>query len=101
MTPPPRPVSTPDDIIWEEPRARAGRGRGRAIEINAMVQTLKGNPGRWALVASGTHSDAAGNSWRRRGCQTRSVVVETLNADGQRVFDIYARWPKDDDPERQ
>lgn len=73
-------------LRWETPPT-SSRGRGRAPAIDAVVEELKANPGKWALV----REDAASNArtpFVKRGCEVRNVT----KADSHRVT-LYARWP--------
>lgn len=64
----------------------------RTSAIDAVVDGLKVQPGRFAAVEAGAHSRACANKWRLRGCETRTFPSETQPG----LFDIYARWPDAD-----
>ena len=71
-------------MVWEEPPAR------KQSEVQAMLEQLQANPGRWALV--NTQRGAGGGTatwWKKHGCE-----ATTRCKDG--VVKTYARWPEPD-----
>lgn len=64
----------------------------RTSAIDAVVEGLKREPGRFAAVEENAHSRACAVKWRQRGCETRTFPSETTPG----LFDVYARWPEGD-----
>ena len=73
------------EIQWEDPPE--GIGRGRYDRTSPVLAALKGNPGRWAKVASGRKSSSAGTTFRKKGCE----VQTHRESDG--TYTVWARWP--------
>ena len=70
------------EMVWEEPPAR------KQSEVQAMLEQLQANPGRWAMVH--TQRGAGGGTatwWKKHGCE-----ATTRSKDG--VVKTYARWPE-------
>lgn len=64
----------------------------RTSAIDAVVDGLRSEPGRFAAVEEGAHSRACATKWRLRGCETRTFPSESHKG----LFDVYARWPESD-----
>jgi hypothetical protein len=80
-------------VTWKEPPTNKRgwtAGAAGSKRIDAIVEELKTEPGRWALVhESLTQGGAVG--LKKRGCETRLVIVKPKP---NPRYDIYARWPE-------
>lgn len=75
-------------IKWEEPQ-EVTSGPGRKSEYAAVVNELKRNPGRWAVVAEDVAPSMAGYLKRRYG-----VEVTTRGVKNGKAEKVFARWPE-------
>jgi hypothetical protein len=79
------------ELKWQDPPpGRRLGGKVGAQRIDADVEELKANPGRWALIAESVTSPVL-LSYRKRGCEVR---ISTVKPKPNARYDIYARWPK-------
>lgn len=83
--------STPNVIAvveWSEPPIRTGRGRDprKSALFNNVVEALRAEPGKWAIVRTDC-SEKGARPFKRRGCET------SVRADGAGTFTVWARWP--------
>lgn len=79
-------------LKWVAP---PGRVTGQQAERARVVEKLKEQPGKWALVE--THVAASTRkSWQRLGCEASTRRRETNEINGRKVYthDVYARWPE-------
>ena len=60
----------------------------RTVAVDTVVDNLKSEPNRFALVEIGAHSRSCAAKWRLRGVETRTFASETAPG----AYDIYARW---------
>jgi len=74
-------------LQWKSPPTKRP-GRKPSAVLDDVVGKLQRRPGQWALVVNAARSSNATAVFKRRGCQTRSVILE----DGG--FDIYAMYPE-------
>lgn len=80
------------DIVWEDP-APAVAGVGAPGKYAEVLEALKANPGRWALIARNERTGGL-NSWLRgKGYE---VVTRSAGRGYERGYaDIYARYVED------
>lgn len=77
------------EIKWQEPPA--------ALTLHdSIVEALKKNHGRWALVAEDRSSSSSGTPWNKSGCETK--VHRKNPGEGKPKYDVYARWPEEKKP---
>jgi hypothetical protein len=76
------------DLNWQEPPPVT---RGNRTKWSVLAEQLREHPGRWALVATRPSDALATYLRRRRGLEATCRKRE----DGQ--WDVYARWPKEED----
>lgn len=74
------------EFVDSPPPAAAGRGLSR--EVEELIDKLKTEPGRWAIVDRGDRRGSRFRTLQRRGCEVAGRMV-----DGEHL--LYARWPED------
>ena len=78
---------------WEEPAPRYAPGGARKYLTDEVIEELRANPGRWAVIAEGPKSQASG----LKSAQQRAAAVNHWNLEfavrtsGGRSK-LYARW---------
>lgn len=83
------------DLVWEEPPAET-LGRGASAAIDRVVETLKGNPGKWARVEDAASSSSAVAKWKKRGCEALARHLPREKGQRDYKYAIYVRWPAPD-----
>lgn len=78
-------------LQWKEPPP-AESNRGLHAETREIIDQLKANPGKWALVVESATSSGATTRWKKRGCEATIRRAEKVN--GKYRYDVYARWPE-------
>lgn len=68
-----------DQVIWKDPPAPAG-------PRDKLIKQLQAKPGQWGMVQTGEKNASAVTTWKKLGCEAKSV-----KEDGG--YAIYARWP--------
>lgn len=86
-------MSAEANIQFVDPPATVG-GRGESPANKAIAETLKKNPGQWALVAEGVTND--GLAVRIRSGKAKSFAQgeweATSRGTEEGAYDIYARY---------
>lgn len=90
-TPPADQGSEPEPAEAAEQRDKPEWRRQGSGEIDEKVAELKDKPGEWERIKQ-ISSSAAGNSWKRRGCEARMATE-----DGEKW--LYVRWPEAETPQ--
>lgn len=69
---------------------------GQQAERARVVEKLKEQPGKWALVETHVYASTR-KSWQRLGCEAstrRRVTEDDGNGSTAYTHDVYARWPE-------
>lgn len=77
------------ELTWQDPPSRTG-GKTRAWE--PVVEQLKANPGKWALVAEDWTYSAPPAAFRQAGCEATARRNKAENG-AKKTWSIYARYP--------
>ena len=72
------------EVVWQDPPSR----RSNASDYSALIEVLKENPGRWALVTKEWKVSSAPPAFRQSGCE----ATARRNA-GKKTWTVYARYP--------
>lgn len=75
-------------LVWKDPPAETWRGKGRWLPI---LDELKRNPGKWALVAENINPGTGYSLKMVHGVEVRLVRSDTCD---DKKRDLYARWPE-------
>ena len=75
------------ELKWQDPPSRSGAASGMAWQ--AVIEELKRNPGRWALVTDKWKTSVAPAAFRQQGCERTT----RKNTDGK-TYSVYARFPR-------
>ena len=59
-----------------------------AFDAGAIIETLKANPGKWALVISNWKTTAAPAAFRQAGCE-----ATTRRNEDKKPWSVYVRYP--------
>jgi hypothetical protein len=70
------------EIVWQDPPSRGGKG------YEQIIEALKQNPGKWALVNPKWKTSAAPAAFRQHGCE-----ATTRKNDDGKTWSFYARSP--------
>lgn len=73
------------EIKWQDPPAK---NTGRGNDYSKTIETLKANPGKWALVISDWKTTAAPAAFRQAGCE----ATTRRNAD-KKTWSVFVRYP--------
>ncbi|KQR02503.1 hypothetical protein ASF72_10745 [Arthrobacter sp. Leaf141] len=79
-----------NEVQWQEPPGRSG---GKFYDYTSIIEQLKANPGKWALVVPDWKTSASPGRFRKEGCETTS----RQNADGK-TWSVYARFNSQNGP---
>lgn len=74
------------EISWQDPPAK---NTGRGNDYSKTIETLKANPGKWALVIKDWKTTAAPAAFRQAGCE----ATTRRNAD-RKTWSVYVRYPE-------
>lgn len=81
-----------NDIVWEDPTPAVGNRKGNS-KYAEVLEALKANPGRWALIARNERVGGLNGWLRRKGYET---VSRSAGRGYERGYaDIYARYIED------
>jgi len=69
---------------WQDPPVKTPPD-----EYDVIVQKLKKQPGKWALVMTETYT-SSGNVFKKRGCEIKTSSIGTNYSNGK--CDVYVRW---------
>jgi hypothetical protein len=70
------------EIVWQDPPSRGGKG------YELVIEALKQNPGKWALINPKWKTSAAPAAFRQNGCE-----ATTRKNDDGKTWSFYARSP--------
>ena len=78
-----------DNIVWQDPpTARTRRG----INYDTVIESLKANPGRWALVIQDWRTSSGPAAFRQKGCDmTTRRNKDPEGAD--KTWSVFVRYP--------
>lgn len=73
------------EIKWQDPPSRGG---GTGVNYDPIIETLKQNPGRWALISDEWKTTAPPSAFKQRGCEATARRNK-----GSKTWSVYARYP--------
>lgn len=77
------------EIVWQDPPKSRN---GRAINYAAVIESLKANPGRWALISADWKTSAGPAAFRQNGCDVTTRRNKDDKGD-EKTWSVYARYP--------
>lgn len=75
------------EIVWQDPPAR---NKDSKYQYQQIIDELKKNPGRWALVVPEWSTSVAPSPLKKAGCETTT----RFNGKDAKTWSVYARWPE-------
>ena len=75
-------------LVWKEPPPRRS---GAGADYAGVIEQLKANPGRWALITDQWSTNAAPTAFAKAGCE---VTCRRIKDSNPRKFEVYARYPE-------
>lgn len=73
------------ELVWQDPPSRRG---GIGKDYSRVIDELKANPGRWALVIKDMKTTAAPAAFRQAKCE----ATTRRNPDGK-TWSVWVRYP--------
>lgn len=75
-------------LVWKEPPPRRS---GVSAAYDGVIEQLKDNPGKWALVTDEWSTSAAPAALAKAGCE---VTCRRIKDSNPKKFEVYARYPE-------
>lgn len=77
------------ELKWQDPPSRSG---GKSNDWDLVIEQLKANPGKWALVAADWGYSAPPTAFRQQGCE--ATARRNKGQEGEKkTWSVYARSP--------
>lgn len=74
------------ELTWQDPPSRRGSLHGT---YEPIIEALKENPGRWALVMDNWKTSSPPAAFKQKGCEATARRNE-----GSKTWSVYARFPR-------
>ncbi|MDN4645379.1 hypothetical protein [Arthrobacter sp. PsM3] len=74
------------ELTWQDPPSRRG---GTSADYDAVIEVLKENPGKWALISAEWKTTTPPSAFKQNGCE----ATARRNKDSK-TWSVYARFPR-------